>query len=96
KDELDRFCDAMISIRQEIEDIINGKTTKDDNPIINAPHTMFEATKTNWEHPYSREQAAFPLQYVKENKFWASVGKVDNTYGDRNLVCTCPPMEDYM
>ncbi|MEZ5036597.1 MAG: aminomethyl-transferring glycine dehydrogenase [Chitinophagales bacterium] len=96
KDELDRFCDAMISIRQEIEDIINGKTTKEDNPIINAPHTMFEATKTTWEHPYSREQAAFPLQYVKENKFWASVGKVDNTYGDRNLVCTCPPMEDYM
>lgn len=96
KDELDRFCDAMISIRQEIEDIITGKTTKEDNPIINAPHTMFEVTQTNWTHNYTREQAAFPLPYIKENKFWASVAKVDNTYGDRNLVCTCPPLEDYM
>jgi glycine dehydrogenase len=96
KDELDRFCDAMISIRQEIQDIIDGKTTTTDNPIINAPHTMQDVVNTNWQHQYSREQAAFPLAYIKEHKFWASVAKIDNTHGDRNLICTCPPLEDYI
>jgi glycine dehydrogenase len=96
KDELDRFCDAMISIRQEIQDIIDGKTTTTDNPIINAPHTMQDVVNTNWQHQYSREEAAFPLAYIKEHKFWASVAKIDNTHGDRNLICTCPPLEDYI
>lgn len=96
KDELDRFCDAMISIKKEIESIVQGKFTQEDNPIINAPHTMLEVVSNNWKHSYSREEAAFPLPYVKEHKFWASVSKIDNTHGDRNLICTCPPLEDYV
>ncbi len=96
KSELDRFCDALIQIKSEIDDIIENKYSTTDNPIINAPHTMYEVSANEWNHGYSRETAAFPLSYVKEYKFWASVAKIDNTYGDRNLICTCPPLEDYI
>jgi glycine dehydrogenase len=95
KAELDRFCDALLSIRAEIKAVENGKSDKTDNPLKNAPHTQFVITADEWKHPYSRQQAAFPLQYVKENKFWPSVSRVNNTYGDRNLICTCEPVSSY-
>jgi glycine dehydrogenase len=94
-DELDRFCEAMIAIRQEIQDVIDGKSDPKDNVLKNAPHTMAVAAGNAWTHPYTREQAAFPLPFVKVNKFWPSVGRIDNPYGDRNLVCACPPMDAY-
>lgn len=91
--ELDRFCDAMIAIRQEIE----AATTEDaNNPLKNAPHTLAMVTANEWNFPYSREKAAYPLEYVAENKFWPSVRRVDEAYGDRNLVCSCAPIEAYM
>ena len=91
--ELDRFCDAMISIRQEIE----ASTKEDENNVLkNAPHTLMMLTANTWNFPYSRETAAFPLDYISENKFWPSVRRVDETYGDRNLICTCAPIEAYM
>lgn len=96
KDELDRFCDALIQIRKEIDEIATGEADKEDNVLKNAPHTVGEITTDNWEHSYTREKAAFPLPYIIENKFWASVGRVDNASGDRNLICTCPPIEMYM
>lgn len=96
KGELDRFCDAMISIRKEIAAIENGAADKKDNVLKNAPHTMYEVTSDAWAHAYTRKQAAFPLPYVSHHKFWPSVGRVDNAYGDRNLVCACPPLETYM
>jgi len=93
KAELDRFCEAMISIRKEIEE----STAEDSNNVLkNAPHTMEMLTSDEWDLPYSREKAAFPLAYVKENKFWPAVRRVDEAYGDRNLMCTCPPIELYM
>ena len=95
KSELDRFCDALISIKNEIMDVVNGKSDDKDNPLINAPHTTVQVTADNWSHPYSRVQAAFPAPWLKEHKYWPPVGRVDNAYGDRNLVCTCPPVEDY-
>ncbi|MGE0812015.1 MAG: aminomethyl-transferring glycine dehydrogenase [Vicinamibacterales bacterium] len=95
KGELDRFCDAMIAIRQEIEDVVTGKADAKDNVLKNAPHTAAAVASDTWTHPYGREQAAFPLPWVKANKFWPSVGRIDNPYGDRNLVCICPPMEAY-
>ena len=95
KEELDKFCDALISIRKELDDIVNGITTQQDNPILNAPHVVHEVIANDWNHCYSRETAAFPLEYVKQAKFWPSVAKIDNTYGDRNLVCTCLPIEAY-
>jgi len=94
-DELDRFCDAMIAIRQEIQDVIDGRADPKDNVLKNAPHTMAVASGDAWTHPYSRQQAVFPLPFVRLNKFWPSVGRIDNPYGDRHLVCACPPMEDY-
>ncbi|MEO0312383.1 MAG: hypothetical protein RIQ89_2040, partial [Bacteroidota bacterium] len=94
--ELDRFCDAMISIKNEIDAIATGTADKVDNVLKNAPHTLDVCINTVWQHTYSREQAAFPLPYVKSNKFWPTVGRVDNAYGDRNLVCACLPMEAYM
>jgi glycine dehydrogenase len=96
KAELDRFCDAMISIRKEIQEIIDGKADKLNNVIKNAPHTAKLIIADNYDKPYSREKAAFPLPYVKANKFWPSVARVDNAYGDRNLVCSCAPIEAYM
>jgi glycine dehydrogenase len=96
KEELDRFCDALIEIRKEIEEIENGKTDKKENVLKNAPHTMQELTSDTWRHQYSRKKAAFPLSYLSQNKFWPSVGRVDNAYGDRNLVCSCPSIESYI
>ena len=95
KAELDRFCDAMIQIRAEIRDIETGKIDKLSNPLKHAPHTMHVVTSDTWTRPYTRETGAFPLPWVRDHKFWPSVGRVDNPYGDRNLVCTCPPMEAY-
>jgi glycine dehydrogenase len=95
KAELDRFCDAMIAIYHEIQDIIKGKANKTDNPLKNAPHTQFVITADDWNHAYGREQAAFPLPYTRANKFWPSIGRVNNTYGDRNLICTCEPVSSY-
>jgi glycine dehydrogenase len=95
KAELDRFCDALIAIRREIEDVVTGKADPKDNVLKNAPHTAAAVSINDWSHPYSREQAAYPLPWVRANKFWPSVGRIDNPYGDRNLVCICPPMEAY-
>jgi len=95
REELDRFCEAMIHIYKEMQEIAAGKADKEDNVLKNAPHTAEEVTSDNWEHAYSREQAAFPADYIRFNKFWPAVARVDNTYGDRNLVCACPPMEEY-
>ena len=95
KAELDRFCDALLSIREEIKAIETGEADKLDNPLKHAPHTQFVITADDWTHAYSRQQAAFPLTYVKENKFWPAVSRVNNTYGDRNLICTCEPTSEY-
>ena len=95
KEELDRFCSAMISIRKEIDDIISGKADREDNVIKNAPHTAKLALIGEWGHAYSREQAVYPLSWVRENKFWPSVSRIDNVYGDKNLICACPPVEMY-
>ncbi len=96
KAELDRFCDAMISIREEIAAIENGTANKVDNPLKNAPHTQAVICADEWNHSYTRKEAAFPLYYVTQNKFWPSVARVNNTHGDRNLICTCEPIESYM
>ncbi|GHG71828.1 aminomethyl-transferring glycine dehydrogenase [Comamonas sp. JC664] len=96
KAELDRFCDAMIAIRQEIRDIEEGRMPKDNNVLKHAPHTSRVVTAPEWNHPYSREQAVFPTPWVRENKFWPSVGRLNSVLGDRKLVCSCPPTEDYM
>ena len=93
--ELDRFCDAMIAIRAEIKQIEDGSLDKLDNPLKNAPHTAISVASDSWNHKYSRDQAAYPLPWVKGHKFWPTVGRVDNVYGDRNLVCACPPMSDF-
>lgn len=95
KHELDRFCSALLSIRQEIEEIASGASDKENNPLVNAPHTMKMLTADRWNLPYSREKAAFPLEYIALNKFWPDVRRVDDAYGDRNLICTCEPMESY-
>ncbi len=94
-EELDRFCDAMIAIRNEIREIENGNWEKQNNVLTNAPHTASEATSDEWKYSYSRQQAVFPLHFVAENKFWPSVKRVDNAYGDRNLICTCPDVSSY-
>ena len=93
--ELDRFCDAMISIRKEISDIESGALDKNDNMLKNAPHTAEEMASDEWAHSYSRIRAAYPVKSLKNNKFWPPVGRVDNTYGDRNLICSCPSMDDF-
>jgi len=95
KAELDRFADALISISKEIHEIINGKADPRDNVLKNAPHTAREALSEDWNHPYTRYKAVYPLHYLAENKFWPSVGRINNSYGDRNLICVCPPMESY-
>ena len=95
KGELDRFCNALLSIRREIDMIEEGSFDKKDNPLKNAPHTQFMVCSDDWHKPYSRETAAFPLDYIKHNKFWPSVARVNNTYGDRNLICVCLPTEEY-
>jgi glycine dehydrogenase len=95
KAELDRFCDAMIAIRQEIADIAAGVLGREDNPLKNAPHTASEVTAPDWTHGYSRQRAAYPLPWVATAKYWPPVKRVDNVYGDRNLICTCAPLEAY-
>jgi glycine dehydrogenase len=95
-DELDRFVEAMIAIREEIREIEDGKADREDNVLKNAPHTQQHVISDDWSHAYSREKAAYPLASLKENKFWPKAARVDDAYGDRNLVCTCPPIEDYM
>jgi glycine dehydrogenase len=95
KAELDRFCDAMIAIYREITAIQEGKADENDNALKHAPHTEQMICADEWSHAYSRSQAAFPLQYLKENKFWPSITRVNNTYGDRNLICTCEPINSY-
>ena len=96
KGELDRFCDALLSIRKEIEAIENGNADKKENALKNAPHTQAVVISSDWSKPYTREDAAFPLDYVRYNKFWPSVARVNNTHGDRNLICTCEPTESYV
>lgn len=96
KAELDRFTDALISIRKEIQEIIDGKADPQDNVLKNAPHTSLEALSEVWSHPYTRYKAVYPLHYLRQNKFWPAVGRVNNSYGDRNLMCVCPPIESYM
>jgi glycine dehydrogenase len=95
KDELDRFCEALIAIRAEIQAIVDGTADPKDNLLKNAPHTADEVTSDDWTHPYSRQQAAFPLPYIRAGKVWPSVARIDNPYGDRNLICACPPIDAY-
>ncbi len=96
KEELDRFCEAMIAIRAEIAEIEQGKADRTNNVLKHAPHTAEQVTRTEWNRPYSREKAAFPAPWVRENKFWPAVARINNVLGDRNLVCACPPMEAYL
>ena len=95
KSELDRFCDALIAIRGEIDDVTKGALPKEDNPLKHAPHTLESVVSDAWTHAYPRERAAFPLAWVRERKFWPAVGRVESAYGDRNLVCSCPSTEEY-
>jgi glycine dehydrogenase len=95
-DELDRFCDALTAIRGEIQAVIDGKVDARDNVLKNAPHTAEDIAADDWAHPYSREQAAYPLSFVRANKVWPAVSRIDNPYGDRNLICACPPVEAYV
>ena len=94
--EIDRFCDAMLSIRCEIDEVVSGNMSSDNNPLKNAPHTLSLVANDNWALPYSRQKAAFPLEFVRENKFWPAVRRVDEAYGDRNLICSCLPIESYL
>jgi glycine dehydrogenase len=96
KEELDRFCDALIAIRGEIQAVVDGKVDPKDNVLKNAPHTADAVASDVWEHSYSREQAAFPLPFVRANKIWPAVSRIDNPYGDRNLMCSCPPIEEWV
>ena len=96
KAELDRFCEAMIAIRSEIEQVISGEVDKKDNILKHAPHTAKSVCANEWPRPYTREQAAYPLPWVRDNKFWPSVARVDNVYGDKHLICACPPIESYL
>ena len=93
--ELDRFCDALIAIRQEIRQVQEGSLDPSDNPLVNAPHTLTEVVIENWDHPYDREQAAYPVESLRRYKYWAPVNRVDNVYGDRNLFCACPAIDSY-
>ena len=93
--ELDRFCDTLIKIKKEIEKIKSGEFDKLDNPIKNSPHTHVELTSTEWNHKYSREEAAYPSEFLKTNKFWPPIGRVDNVYGDKNLFCSCPSLDEF-
>ena len=96
KEELDRFCDAMIAIREEIREIESGAQPRDNNLLTNSPHTLADVTANTWDRPYARERAAFPTQSTREHKVWPAVGRIDGAYGDRNLVCTCPPIESHL
>jgi len=95
KYELDRFCEAMVSIRNEIREVEEGIADKVDNVLKNSPHTAYHLSSDDWTHPYSRQRAAYPAPWLRENKFWSPVGRVDNAYGDRNFVCSCEPISAY-
>jgi glycine dehydrogenase len=95
KEELDRFCDALIAIRDEIREIERGEADRNDNVVRNAPHPLADLLADEWNHRYSRERAAFPTRHVRERKVWPPVGRADGAYGDRHLVCVCPPMTAY-
>ena len=92
---LNRFCDALIAIRGEIEEVVSGIVAAEDSVLKGAPHPSSMLLSETWDRPYSREKAAFPLPFVRDAKVWPSVARIDNVYGDRNVVCTCPPMEAY-
>ena len=96
KDELDRFCDALVKIRGEIADVLESRADAKDNVLKNAPHPAIAVVSDDWSHPYTREEAAYPLAFVRLNKIWPAVARIDNPYGDRNLICACPPMEEYV
>ena len=96
KAELDRFCDSMLDIRKEIQDVIDKKVDPEDNVLKNAPHTMSEVVSSEWNHSYSRETAGFPHDRLHNNKSWPTVARIDGAFGDRNLVCSCNPIEDYV
>ena len=95
KAEMDRLIEAMITIRKEIDQVEKGQWDIKDNPLVNSPHPAMTVTATEWKHSYSREIAAFPLPWVRSNKIWPAVARVDNAYGDRNVMCSCPPLEAY-
>ena len=95
KEELDRFCDALLAIRQEIRDVEQGRVTAEESLPRNAPHTMVDLVDADWNRPYSRQQAVFPTNATRQSKFWPSINRVDDVFGDRNFVCACPPMSDY-
>lgn len=95
KEELDRFCDTLIAIRQEIREIEEGNADRENNPLKHAPHTAEAVSRTEWSHPYTREQAAYPLSWVRDGKYWPPVARIDNVYGDRNIVCSCPSIDEY-
>ena len=95
KVEIDRFCDAMIAISTEIDEVESGDTALEDSPLHNAPHTLEAIISGDWDRPYSREDAAFPVADVRANKYWPPVGRIDQVYGDRHIVCACPPLEAY-
>jgi glycine dehydrogenase len=94
KEELDRLCEALISIRGEIREIEGGQLDREDNPLKNAPHTAASLVAEEWSHPYSRRRAAYPAAWLEDFKYWPPVARIDNAYGDRHLFCTCPPLED--
>ena len=94
-EEIDKFWNALIKIKKEIDLVESSKFDKIDNPLKNAPHTYIELASNNWNHKYTREEADFPTEFVKNNKYWPPVARVDNVYGDRNLVCSCPSMDEY-
>jgi glycine dehydrogenase len=95
KEELDRFCEAMIAIRKEVEAIEQGTADPENNVLKHAPHTAEALMRDDWQRPYSREQAAYPAPWTREHKFWTAVGRIDNAFGDRNFVCACAGMEAY-
>ena len=95
KAELDRFCDAMIAIRREISAIERGKMDRQDNPLKNAPHTVVDLVDAEWAHPYAAAEAVYPVRSLREDKYWPPVNRIDQAYGDRHFVCSCPPLEAY-
>jgi glycine dehydrogenase len=95
KEELDRFCDALIAIRDEIREVEEGRANRESNLLTNAPHTLEQVISDGWNRSYPRERAAYPSRSTREHKVWPTVGRVDSAFGDRNLVCICPPMEAY-
>ena len=95
KEELDRFCDALIQIKKEIDEIKSGVADVEDNVIKNSPHTVETLTSDTWEHKYTRKKAAYPVKWLRERKYWPPVSRVDNSWGDRNLICSCPSTESY-